>query len=888
MDRENPEVILARIQEEQQKAVRGRLKIFFGYAAGVGKTYAMLEAARAARQAGVDVVCGYVEPHRRPETEALLDGLEQLPLQRGVYHGIELAELDIDQALQRHPQLILVDELAHTNAPFCRHKKRAQDVRELLLSGIDVYTTLNVQHIESLNDIVASLTGQVVRERIDDEVFDCADQVELVDIEPDDLLERLRAGKVYQEPSAALAGFFTREHLMALREVAVRRMADRMAHQHEAHQAGLDEHILICLSSSPSNPKVIRTAARMAAAFHGRFTALFVETPENAHMSPANRQRLAENTKLARSFGAQVITTYGSDVARQIAEYVRQAHISRVVLGRSMTKRRFWSAGSTFAGRLTDLAPELDIYIIPDKNAKEYTAERPHRWRFLPQNHIGRDTAILFGSLVVCTFLGAAFDALGLGEREIMMIYILGVLAPALFTESPLYSILASLLSIPAEAFFFAEPRYSFNIYAAGYPVAFAAMFIVSLTTGGLMSKVRGQAHQSAVRAYRTEVLLETSTVLQQVQDKAGIFRVTAGQLHKLLDRDIIFYDLADFRPQIFSRPGSRGSMAAYITDAEQALAVWVSRNNKHAGATTNTLPGSQCLYLAVHCGTRVLAVAAVVMKDEQLSSFESSMLVSIIDSCALALDRERQREKRHTVEAAARQEQLRANLLRAISHDIRTPLTTIAGNADLLQMQDAGLDGTKRRQLGQAIAEDARWLITMVENLLAVTRIENGTMQIHMEAEALSDIIQEAVRHAEPRAGQHVIRVELADELLLVRADARLLVQVFLNLLDNAVKYTPDGTEICISAQSSGGFAVVEVADQGTGIALEARTHLFDMFYADKKRGMDSRRGLGIGLSLCRAIVVAHGGSISVRDNHPHGTIFRFTLQQEETGRNE
>ena len=883
MEREAPEAILERITEAEKKNLRGRLKIFFGYAAGVGKTYAMLEAAQQAKKAGVDVVAGYVEPHARPATAALLEGLEVLAPQRGQHREIELCELDLDGVLKRHPQLVLVDELAHTNAPFCRHQKRYQDVEELLRAGINVYTTVNVQHIESLNDMVASLTGTIVRERIPDEVFDGADQVELMDIEPQELMERLRAGRIYAHPEAALTNFFVPENLRPLRELALRRMADRVNRLETKNSVPIAEHILIGLSSSPSNPKVIRTAARLAKAFGGRFTALFVETSDFKNMSAENRRRLQENTKLARSFDANVMTIYGDDVAEQIAGYVREARVSKVVLGRSMTKRPFWSAHPTFAARLTELAPELDIYIIPDKSAGRQRISWKNSIEWPRSRHLLHDFGIVGAALAVCTLLGMLFDNLGLGERDITMLYILGALAPALMTDSWIFCLLTSLLAVPVVSFFFAAPRYSMVVYDPRYTMTFLAMLLVSLVISILAHRQRNQAERSSERAYRTEVLRETSSLLQNAEDTAGIFRITARQLQRVCACPVVFYDAKNFVPQVFPAPGSTEPLEVYTAEAERALAGWVLKNNKHAGATTDTLPGARCLYLAVRSHGKVMAVAGVALAGRELRPLEYNVIISILDSAALALEKERQRTKRRAVEVAARQEQLRANLLRAISHDLRTPLTTIAGNAELLQQAGSSFAEEKRQQLCGDIAQDAHWLINLVENLLSATRIENGTMQLHMVPEMLGDIIQEAVQHAERRSKEHSIRIELEDELMLVQADVRLLLQVFLNLIDNAQKYTPKGTEITIRTQKKRGFAVVEVADNGSGIPPEEREHLFDMFATGKKKSSDSRRGLGIGLALCRTIVVAHGGSISVRDNHPHGTIFRFTLKLEE-----
>lgn len=883
MERKAPEQILAMIEQEEKTKNQGALKIFFGYAAGVGKTYAMLEAAHEEASNGVDVVCGYIEPHARPDTAALIQGLEVVPPHRGSYRDIELAELDVDAVLERSPRLVLVDELAHTNAPFCRHQKRSQDVEELLRAGIDVWTTVNVQHIESLNDLVASITGTVVRERIADELFDGADQVELIDMEPEDLLDRLKAGKIYRNPQAALQNFFVKENLRSLREIALRRLTERMSRRSdEQSDVPVEEHVLIGLSPSPSNPRVIRAASRLAAAFHGRFTALFVERPNFSSLPPEDVSRLEANTKLARSLGANIVTVYGDDVGWQLAEYAKRARASKVVLGRSMTRRRFFSTRPNFAMRLQSLVPYLDIYIIPDQKAVEYVpAARPQRsmeWR-----HKARDLGLVAGSLILSTVCSGALQSMGHGVIDITMVYLLGVLVPAFFMDNWFYSLIDALLSILAFNFFFVEPLYTLHADAPGAYLTFLVMFVVSLTVVLLTSKARRQARQAAEKAYRTEIMLETSALLQNAPSRAEIFRVTGRQLRKLLDTSILFYDGKNMQhPYLFPRSGREEDLQPYLNGNEMALAAWVYKNNKDAGASTDTLPGAKCLYLTVSIHSRVMGVAAVALEEgSHLSAFAYSLLRALLDSCALALEKDHQQRCRRAVEVSAKQEQLRSNLLRAISHDLRTPLTTIAGNAELLQA-GAALEEKQRRQLSRDIAADARWLINIVENLLSVTRLDDGSLKLHMEPEVLGDMMEEAAEHMRPRAGQHKITVSLEDELMLVRADVRLLMQVFVNLLDNALKYTPPDTEICLSARKQNGFAIIEAADDGPGIPLEDKAHVFDLFYTGRHSEGDGRRGMGIGLALCRSIVVAHGGSISVRDNQPHGTIFRIALKLE------
>lgn len=890
--RPDPELLLGQIKKEQEQSAhkRGRLKIFFGYAAGVGKTYAMLEAAHQVKKKGVDVVAGYIEPHVRPETLALLDGLEVLPPLKAHHKGIVLNEFDLDGALKRHPQLILVDELAHSNADECRHIKRYQDINELLTAGIDVYTTVNVQHLESLNDIVASITGVTVRERIPDSVFDNADQVELVDIEPEDLISRLNNGKIYREQQAqkALDNFFTVENLISLREIALRRTADRVNRVSEKKKkkstSYTEEHILICLSAAPSNAKVIRTAARMASAFKGMFTALFVETPDFVNMNDADRMMLRNNLKLAEQLGAKIATVYGEDIPAQIAEFARLSGVSKIVLGRTNAKKNLLFPKPSFADRLTQMAPNLDIYIIPDKHTHPY-----RKMNFLQKHQYTfsvKDTVKALGVLIIVTLICLGFFELGFSEANIITIYILGVLLTSIITSNIVYSLVSALFSVLVFNFLFTEPRFTFSANGAEYPVTFVVMFIAAFITGTLTMKLKDQARQVARRAYRTSILLETNQKLQQANTKSEIICETANQLIKLLDRNIIFYGRENNSlrpPAVFCRSEYEEDILQYTTHEEQAVAKWVFKNNKHAGATTNTLPGAKSLYMAVRGKEQVYGVVAVVLNHDELDSFENSLLISMLGECGLALDQEYLNETKKQAAMKAQQEQLRANLLRSISHDLRTPLTSISGNAGMLMSSADSLDKDKRMQLYTDIYDDSMWLFNLVENLLSVTRIEDGSMNIRSEVELLEEVITESLRHINRESVKHHIRVEMEDDLIMARMDSRLMIQVFINIIDNAIKYTPEGSHITVSVKKKGKWVEVSIADDGNGIPDNEKVNLFEMFYTTHKGVADSRRGLGLGLALCKSIINAHGGDICVKDNHPHGAIFQFTLPAEE-----
>lgn len=648
--RRDPERLLRAINQEnkENEKNRGHLKIFFGYAAGVGKTYAMLQAAHAAKERGADVVVGYVEPHTRPQTMKLLQGLEQIPPRRVKHNGVVVREFDLDEAIRRNPALILVDELAHTNAAGSRHAKRHQDVEELLKTGIDVYTTVNVQHIESLNDAVASVTGVLVRERIPDFVFDNAAQVELVDIEPQELLERLQAGNVYKKEQAkqAMEHFFSIENLIALREMALRRCADRVnllsenARIKSGGEYHTEEHILVCLSAAPSNAKIIRTAARMAQAFHGAFTALYVETPEYAVMDEEDKKRLRFNMRLAGQLGAGIEMAYGEDVAFQISEFARLSGVSRIVLGRSMVTRRNPFDRLPLTEKLILLEQNIDIHIIPDGGTEMRYRTKRARGRAVEVWN-GKDVLQSLMLLLGATAVGFLFWEIGLGEANIIIIYILAVLLTAILAGHRIYSLITAAISVVAFNLFFTEPRFTLAVYEKGYPVTFAVMLLAAFLTSSLAVRLKNQAKQSAFAAYRMQVLFDTSHLLEQAGEKEQIVEITATQLLKLLNRSLLIY-LSEhgelLAPEFFPTAGDI-LQKEYVSANERAVAGWVLKNNKHAGATTDTLSNARCLYLSIRVNEQVHGVVGIVMDEKPLDAFENSILLSVLGECALALE---------------------------------------------------------------------------------------------------------------------------------------------------------------------------------------------------------------------------------------------------------
>lgn len=643
------------------------------------------------------------------------------------------------------------------------------------------------------------------------------------------------------------------------------------------------EHILVCLSSAPSNAKIIRTAARMATAFSGSFTALYVETPDFSAMEQENRRRLDANTRLARKLGATIETVQGDDVPYQIAEFARLSGVTKIVLGRSAAGRHRLFRKPTLTDRLIAIAPNVDIHIIPDGAANRSYRPKKARKR-LPKFSIA-DAAKCALILLAVSLINMMFYGLGFTDANIIMVYILGVLVTAIVTTHQMYSIASAVLSVILFNFIFTEPRFSLHAFDAGYPITFAVMFLAAYITGSLAIRLKDNARQSAQAAYRTRILFDTDQLLNRAENRDEIISILAGQLIKLLNRDIVIYRWnggALENPAVFPVDGHEPSRPL-LTEEEHSIAEWAARNNRHAGATTDMFPESACLYLAIRINQRVYGVVGIAMKDDKLDSFENSVLLSMLGEGALALENEKNAREKEEAAILARNEQLRANLLRAISHDLRTPLTSISGNASILLSEDGVFDEDTRRQLYANIHDESIWLINLVENLLSVTRIEDGRMNLNPSAELIDEIIDEALRHVNRRSMEHRIIVEKEKDYSLVRADARLIVQVLINLIDNAVKYTPPGSQIRISVREKEGMVHVSVADSGPGVPDAAKEKVFEMFYTGFSHAADSRRSLGLGLNLCQSIISAHGGSISVRDNHPTGAIFEFTLPVEE-----
>lgn len=639
------------------------------------------------------------------------------------------------------------------------------------------------------------------------------------------------------------------------------------------------EHILVCLSAAPSNAKIVKTAAKMASAFEGSFTALYVKTPDWEKMDQADKNRLQYHISLAQQLGANIATVYGEDVSFQIAEFAHISGVSKIVIGRNNKKRRYFWSKPTLTERLSELAPNLDIHIIPDSNSAVAYRERTSAI-FSNLKLYPKDLFITLVILTAVTVLGLAFYRLGFTDANIITVYILGVLLTSLFTRGYSCGLIGAVGSVMLFNFFFTDPRLTFHAYDPGYTITFVTMLSASVITGTLASKLKSHARLSAQAAFRTKVLLDTNQLLQKAKDNDDIVNVTATQLMKLLDRSVVMYSVnggvlskgALFSPE----PSNVGP--DLFGESETAVVRWVAEHRSRAGATTETFSDAGCLYLAVCINENLYGVVGIHINGRPLDSFENSILLSILGECALALDNSRNAKEKELAAVLAKNEQLRANLLRAISHDLRTPLTSISGNAGNLLSNYDKLDEETKVQVFRDIFNDSQWLISLVENLLSVTRIEEGNIKLNMSVQLVDEVIEEALRHIYRKKPSQSISVE-CKELLLAKIDVKLIIQVIINLVDNAVKYTSENSKIKISAESRDGFAVVSVADNGEGIPDEIKPRVFEMFYTGDNKIADSRRSLGLGLSLCRSIIIAHGGEIVLEDNTPSGCVFTFTV---------
>ncbi|MBN9691840.1 MAG: sensor histidine kinase KdpD [Verrucomicrobia bacterium] len=873
-DRPNPDALLKAVQREEQSRQRGRLKVFFGMSPGVGKTYAMLEAARRELASGRDVVIGYVETHGRTETEALTRGLPQLPRREMEYRGVRLTELDLDGLLQRRPQLALVDELAHTNAPGSRHPKRYQDVEELRAAGIDVFTTLNVQHVESRAEVIREITGSTIHETVPDSVLDGA-ELELVDLPPGDLLQRLREGKVYVSDRAATAveNFFREGNLTALRELALRLAAEHVGHDTQFFvaskaQSGVwktGQRLLVGVSPSPSSLSMVRWTRGLAENLRAPWLALHVDT--GAVLEEADRQRLDRNLALARDLGAEVITTSDQDVVSALLRVARQQNVTQIIIGKPSPPGplNFWRS---YVGlnRLIRLSGNIDVHCVRAEGQ-----ERPSRRPRLPR--AGEGTLAQYG--VVCAVVAAVTVLCFLlrnltGHNPLSLVYLLTVVVLGLAVgRGP--AVLAATLSACLWNFLFVPPLYTFRIGSLHDGLMFGMFIVVGLAMGQLTARLRAQERNEREREERATALYLLTRELAECRNLPELLGVVVRQLREVFAAQVaVLLPDSEAPSELLTYPFGTFEVSA----KEQSVAVWAFRNVKPAGRTTDTLPSAAALYLPLTTPTGCLGVIALAAPAlEQLTPGRRNLLESFVRQIALVLDRQRLRDAEQEAQWVAESERLGKVLLNSVSHELRTPLAALqtAGTG----LRTAGPLNAVQTELVDEIEEAGARLNRLVRNLLDVARLESGHLQPRLDWCDLTDLCQVAARGVGPLLGARSLALQIPPGLPLVRADFVLLEQALLNLLVNAAVHTPEGTPIELSAGAGEGTAWIAVSDRGPGLAAADLGRVFDRFY----RATAARPGgTGLGLAIVRGFVEANGGTVEAA-NRPDGGA-RFTIR--------
>ncbi|MCE5303372.1 MAG: sensor histidine kinase KdpD [Planctomycetaceae bacterium] len=872
--RPNPDDLLAQAEAEEELTRRGSLRVFFGYAAGVGKTYSMLENAHRVLSEGNDIVVGYIEPHTRPDTLALLNGLDALPQKEIDYRGMKLREFDVDAALARRPDIVLVDELAHTNAEGSRHTKRWQDVDELLAAGINVWTTLNVQHIESLNDVIGQITGITVRETVPDHIFDAADELELIDISPEELLGRLQSGKIYipDQAQRAMQSFFSKGNLTALREMSLRQAARRIHIDVELSRRvqaasqpwATTDRLLVCVGPSPTTARVIRTAKRMAVALDAPWMAVAVDRTGVTDADPA-KSRITQHFRLAEQLGAETDTISGQDVASTILDYARSHNVTKILVGKTHQPRWKRLLLGTVVDTILENSGEIDVYVIHgEKDTVESVGREvtpSHRtWR----PYFGSASIIAIGGLVAM-----AMKTLHLADSpaNTVMIFLAAVAFVAVrFGRGP--AVLASILAVLAFDFFFVQPFLTFAVSDSQYVVTFGVMLVIGLIISTLTSRLKRQIESTRQRERHTATLYQLGKQLSSLY--GGVFLVSAAAKRMA---EMCGGEVAVYLQQTAGPP-----QLAFGYDTEIArhpvsvsVAQWVIDHDQIAGAATNTLPNAAGLFVPLTASQKVLGAIAIRVSDAErlLDPEQRRLLEACANQLALALERDQMAIAAAEARIQAEAEQVRNTLLSGVSHDLKTPLAAIAGASSSL-LEATSLNDETRRQLLETVADEAARLNRLLENILQMSRLDAGAVKPNRQWHVLEEIVGSALHRTSRELQDRTVDVRLAADLPLLSVDGVLLEQILVNLLDNAARYTPPQTATTIAAVVDGKWLRLSVSDNGPGFPPGTEERIFEKFYRASPKP-DSGRGSGLGLAICRAIAQIHGGNI-VAANLPGG----------------
>jgi two-component system sensor histidine kinase KdpD len=883
--RPDPDQLLARVKSEEQQKLRGKLKVFLGYAAGVGKTYAMLEAAHQRKKAGVDIVVGFVETHGRAETEALIADLEVIARKSLSYRGVTLAEMDIDAVLARRPKLVLVDELAHTNAPGSRHSKRFQDVEEFLLAGINVSTTLNVQHLESLNDVIAQITGIKVRETIPDSVIDQIDELELIDLPPEELLIRLKEGKVYvpEQASRAIQNFFRKGNLTALRELTMRRAAERVDDQMREYMQTkaipgpwpATERLLVCVSSNPLAERLVRSTRRLADELNAEWLAVYVEVPEHAHLSEAQRSQITKTLLLAEELGGRSLSLSGRSVPEAILQYAHQHNITKVIIGRSLRPRWKDILLGSIVDQLVRSSGHIDVYIVSSEDETRPSPSYLEAWK--PHSPLTRYLWAVF-LIFIATAIGNLVKT-SISPTNLVMIYLLAVVIAASYLgRGP--SILVSLLGVLAFDFFLIPPYLTFAVADTEYFLTFITLFGVGLVISQLTARARDQAEVSKRREAETAILYALSRDLSIAEGLSEVVSAVIESISQTFGREAVLFlpvSQGDKRLKAYTHNTDNA-----IDPNEMAVAAWSYQHAQPAGRGTDTLSAAGGRYIPLITAKGVVGVLGVKPRNvaRSLPPDQRRLLETFASQAALAIERAQLAEQAQYTQLLTATERLQTALLNSISHDLRTPLVSVIGALSSLVDDETIMDAENRQSLIENALEEADRMNRLVGNLLNMTRIEAGVMQVVKQPGDVQDVIGTALESFGERISERRIEVEVPESLPLIPMDFVLIVQVLVNLIDNSLKYSHPDTLIQIRAFLINDNVQIMVSDRGVGVPPGDLERIFDKFYRVQRP--ENISGTGLGLSISKGIIEAHGGRIWAEDRSGGGTIVSFTLPSE------
>lgn len=829
---------------------RGRLRVFFGFAAGVGKTYSMLSEAHELLLMGKDIVVGYIEPHDRPDTNRLLEGLPQIPPKKILYKQMLLTEPDIDQIIQQKPEIVLIDELAHTNAEGSRNRKRYQDVDELLNAGIDVFTTVNVQHIESLNDIVEEVTGVEVKETVPDTFLQQA-TIKVVDVEPEELIDRLEQGKIYASESAkrALQNFFIPQKLDQLRGLAIQRASDHI-NRISAKTTRIQSKLLTVVNDAfpKMTEKSIRWTARLAQGLGAEWTVIQVRTQENT----------PTNISLAEKLGAEVISIEEDNSFETIVEFAKMTGVTDIIMGKNL--RQPWYEKifiEAFDDRLLKRLNDTELHLIPFKEEKQSL--------FLRTRKVieggGKDLVIALGGVFLATIVTELMQYIHIGDQNLMLIYIFFILLVARTTSGYFWSSLASILSVLSFNWFFVEPLYSLTVYKQGYPITLLIMCLVAILISNLMVRLKKQAESSMEKEHQMELLYELNKQYVLADNRNQILDISATYLSRLLEREVILFDS---QAKVESVHCISGKPSILSTKDEAAVAFWTAKNQKEAGNGTDTLIGAKGFYLPIIASGRTLAVLGIERNAGlDLENNQLNYLKLVLTQLAVILEQTELKNEKERVEMENEREKVRSNLLRAVSHDLRTPLTVISGIAETLG-NGADLKETTRQKLLKDIQDESQWLIRMVENLLSITRINMDTMKVNKTAEPIEEIIEAVYQHLKKVYPEGQVEISLPSEVTFIQADPILIEQALFNIVENAFRHGEEKQPVKLTVYQKNDQTVFEIENDGE-IPLKQFEKIQTNLSSTSEVPVDSKNGLGIGLSIVKTIIHAHNGKMEM-----------------------